>query len=58
MRFGETLSLSRVDIVISRSGSPHDASHLPSLFMYGAGRSGQQLFTRCPRDTLHLSKAT
>ena len=26
-----TLSLSRVDIVISRSGSPHDASHLPSI---------------------------
>ena len=25
-----TLSLSRVDTVISRSGSPHDASHLPS----------------------------
>ena len=25
-----TLSLSRVDIVISRSGSPLDASHLPS----------------------------
>ena len=28
-----TLSLSRVDIVISRSGSPHDASHLPSIFV-------------------------
>ena len=30
MRFGETLSLSRTDTIISRSGSPHDASHLPS----------------------------
>ena len=26
-----TLSQSRVDAVISRSGSPHDASHLPSI---------------------------
>ena len=26
-----TLSLSRVDTVISRSGSPHDASHLSSI---------------------------
>ena len=31
MRFGETLSLSRTDTIISRSGSPHDASHLPSV---------------------------
>ena len=32
MRFGEyTLSLSRIDTVIYRSGSPHDASHLPSI---------------------------
>ena len=29
-RFGETLSLSRTDTIISRSGSPHDAWHLPS----------------------------
>ena len=29
-----TLSLSGVDTVISRSGSPHDASHLPSICMY------------------------
>ena len=32
------------------------------LFMYAAGPSGQQLLTccprDCPRDTLHLSKAT
>ena len=41
-----TLSLSRDDIVISRSGSPHDASHLPSIYRYmsvanlkGIGRS-------------------
>ena len=34
MRFGETLSLSRVDTVISRSGSPHDASHLPSILCF------------------------
>ena len=34
-----TLSLSRVDIVISRSGSPHDASHLPSTLIIGASLS-------------------
>ena len=28
-----TLSLSRTDTVISRSGSPHDASHLPSKIL-------------------------
>ena len=27
-----TLSLNRVDTVIYRSGSPHDASHLPSIY--------------------------
>ena len=34
-----TLSLSRVDTVISRSGSPHDASHLPSYYFIGASLS-------------------
>jgi hypothetical protein len=28
------------------------------FFMDVAGRGGQQFFTCCPRDTLHLSKAT
>ena len=45
-----TLSLSRVDTVISRSGSPHDASHLPS------SKSIHNVFIACRNLRLHMVK--